>query len=290
MAFGTRIRTFFEGRWHDGNVAILRAADHGAWQGTMVFDGARAFDGVTPDLDLHCARILRSAAAMGLEAKVTAEEIHAIALDGLRPYPASTAVYVRPMMWSQDGAPGYVAPDPASTAFALCLEDIPLAPVAGLSLTVSPYLRPHPMAGLTDAKCGALYANAGRLLREAKARGFDNALSLDHTGHVAETATTNVFAVRDGVVTTPVPNGTFLDGITRQRVISLLRGEGVEVREVAMTVADFAGVDEIFLTGNANKVMPVTRFEDRALPIGRVFTLARSLYWDFAHQTRAAAQ
>ena len=46
----------------------MGAADHGTWQGTLVFDGARAFEGVTPDLDLHCARIVRSAEAMGLDA------------------------------------------------------------------------------------------------------------------------------------------------------------------------------------------------------------------------------
>ena len=68
MALGGSILTWFEGRWHDGNLPVMGAADHGTWQGTMVFDGARAFEGVTPDLDLHCARLIRSAEAMGLDA------------------------------------------------------------------------------------------------------------------------------------------------------------------------------------------------------------------------------
>ncbi|RMF37274.1 MAG: branched-chain amino acid aminotransferase, partial [Alphaproteobacteria bacterium] len=226
MAFGSNIRTFFQGSWHEGNTPILGAADHGAWQGTMVFDGARAFEGVTPDLDRHCQRLIRSAEEMGLAPIVTAGEIEQIALDGVALYPPGTPLYIRPMMWSCDARPNLITPDPDSTAFALCLEDMPLAQPTGISLTVSPYLRPHPLAALTESKCAAHYANNGRILREANARGFDNALSLDHEGNVAETASTNVFMVRDGVVLTPVANGTFLNGITRQRCIALLRADG----------------------------------------------------------------
>jgi len=64
MAVGSRIRTWFEGRWHEGDVPVMRAADHGAWLGSTVFDGARYVDGLTPDLDLHLARVNRSAEAL----------------------------------------------------------------------------------------------------------------------------------------------------------------------------------------------------------------------------------
>jgi branched-chain amino acid aminotransferase len=289
MAFGKRIATWFEGGWHDGDAAILRAADHGTWQGTLVFDGARAFEGVVPDLDRHCARLLRSAAAMGLEAPVDAATVEAVIREGIARYPAGTALYLRPMMWSRDGSPAYVDPLPGSTAFAVCLEDIPMAEPGTSALTVSPFRRPRPDMAITEAKAACLYANNGRIVAEARARGFQNALSLDAEGHVAETAMTNVFLVRDGVVFTPVPNGTFLAGITRARVIDLLRADGVEVVEARLTVADFAAADEIFTTGNANKVMPVTRFEARDLPSTAMAARARALYWAFAHQHRAAA-
>lgn len=289
MAFGTRIRTYWEGRWHDGNLPVMRAADHGAWQGTLVFDGARAFEGVVPDLDRHCERLVRSAEAMGMTPTHAAEEIAAIALDGLRAYAPGEAVYIRPMMWSTEGL-HYVAPDPASTAFCLCLEDIPMPVPAPQALTVSPFRRPHPLSALTEAKAGCLYANNGRMLAEAKRRGFDNALSLDPEGFVAETAMTNVFMVRDGEVLTPVPNGTFLNGITRQRVIALLRADGVRVTEARLALADFRAADEIFLTGNASKVTPVARLDDRRLPSNAMAARARALYWDFAHARRAAAE
>ena len=290
MALGKTISTWADGRWHDGDRAVIGAADHGAWQGTMVFDGARAFEGVTPDLDRHCARIIRSAEAMGMTAPVSAEAIEAIIREGVRRYPPGAQLYLRPMMWSRDCSPAYVDPLPHSTAFVVCIEDIPMtAPGGEMALTVSPYRRPRPDMALTEAKAGCLYANNGRIVAEARRRGFHNALSLDVEDNVAETAMTNVFLVRDGVVFTPVPNGMFLAGVTRARVIGLLRGDGVEVVETALAVADFAAADEIFTTGNANKVMPVTRFEDRALRSTAMAARARALYWDFAHQTRKAA-
>jgi branched-chain amino acid aminotransferase len=135
----------------------------------------------------------------------------------------------------------------------------------------------------TDAKAGCLYPNNGRAITEARARGFDNALVRDMLGNVAETGTSNVFMVRDGVVFTPMPNGSFLNGITRQRVIALLRENGIEVRETVLSVADFFDADEIFSTGNYSKVTPVTRIEDRALQPGPIHNKARKLYWDWAH-------
>ncbi|MBP6999969.1 branched-chain amino acid aminotransferase [Amaricoccus sp.] len=290
MALGKSIATWVDGRWHDGDLKVMRAADHGAWQGTLVFDGARAFEGVTPDLDRHCARIVRSAAAMGMEAPVAADEIAEIILEGVARWPAGAQLYLRPMMWSQACSASFVDPLPGSTAFVVCIEEIPMGtPGAPMALTVSPFRRPRPDMALTEAKAGCLYANNGRIVSEARKRGFHNALSLDVEGHVAETAMTNVFMVRDGVVLTPVPNGMFLAGITRARVIDLLRADGVEVAETALTVADFEQAHEIFVTGNANKVMPATRFEARELPSAAMAAHARALYWDFAHQTRKAA-
>ena len=118
---------------------------------------------------------------------------------------------------------------------------------------------------------------------EAASRGFDNALVRDMLGNVAETATSNIFLVRDGVVFTPAPNGTFLAGITRQRIIRLLRESGTEVQEAALSVEDFMTADELFSTGNYSKVVPVTGLEDRTFQPGPVGVKARTLYWDWAH-------
>jgi branched-chain amino acid aminotransferase len=134
-----------------------------------------------------------------------------------------------------------------------------------------------------DAKAGCLYPNNARALFEAHARGFDNAVVCDMLGNVAEFATSNIFMAKDGVVFTPVSNGTFLAGITRQRVIGLLQGRGVEVVEKTLTYQEFQAADEIFSTGNYSKVVPVIRIDDRPLQPGPLYTKARQLYWEFAH-------
>ena len=290
MAVGKEIVTWWQGQWHRGNLAVIGAADHGAWLGSGVFDGARQFQGVRPDLDLHSARIVRSAEAMGLVSPVDADTVQGLLEEGCKMFAPDAALYLRPMMWATESTPGIIDPVADSTAFAICIESLPMPEPGAFSLTVSPYCRPRPDMAMTEAKAASLYANNGRIMAEARKRGFSNALSKDFEGNVAETASTNVFMVRDGVVFTPVPNGTFLNGLTRQRVMGLLRDAGVEVVECALRVEDFHQAEEIFVTGNIAKVMPVARFEDRDLGTaadrGRIGALAREAYFDWALSAR----
>ena len=276
--------TWFDGRWHHGNYPILGAADHGAWLGSLVFDGARAFEGVTPDLDRHCARTNASARAMGLSPPLSDGELTELALEGVAQFPRAAELYIRPMIWARDGLALMVPPDPETTAVAICIEERPMPPgPTGITLTTTRFRRPTIECMPTDLKGACLYPNNARMIREARSRGFDNALVEDMLGNVAETATANIFMVRDGAVFTPVPTGCFLAGITRDRVIRLLRADGMTVVERTLTLEDFEAADEIFSTGNAMKVMPVTRLCDRDLPHGPVARRARELYWDFAH-------
>jgi branched-chain amino acid aminotransferase len=283
MAEWSRTWTFLDGDWREGNVPIAGPRTHAFWLGSSVFDGARAFEGVTPDLDRHCARVNASARTMGLEPTVDAETMVGLTRDGMKRFAPDAALYIRPMYWAEAGGYLSVPPDPASTRFLLTLYEAPMAPLGGFSLTVSPFRRPSVECMPTDAKAGCLYPNNGRAITEARSRGFDNALVRDMLGNVAETGTSNVFMVKDGVVMTPVPNGAFLNGITRQRVIALLREAGIEVRETTLSVADFLEADEIFSTGNYLKVVPVTRIEERSLQPGPMQDRARRLYWEWAH-------
>lgn len=279
----TQTWTFIDGEWVEGNPPLLGPRTHAMWLASVVFDGARWFDGVSPDLDLHCQRINRSAVALGLDATVSTEEIEALAGEGIRKFNGDTAIYIKPMYWAEQGGYMGVPADPASTRFCLCLYEAPMLPPSGFSLTVSPFRRPSIETAPTDAKAACLYPNSGRAMREAQSRGFDNALMLDMVGNVAETAASNIFMVRDGVVFTPIPNGTFLSGITRGRAIKLMREAGTEVVEKSLKVADFLEADEIFSTGNHSKVVPVTKFEDREFQAGPVARLAREAYMDWAH-------
>lgn len=280
-------RVFFEDEWHEGNVAIMGPRTHGAWLGSTVFDGARRFEGVTPDLDLHCARVNRSAEAFLLKPVVPVERWVELAREGIARFAPEAALYVRPMYWADAGAAGGgVRFDPDSTRWCLCVYEAPLPAPTGMAVTLSPFRRPTADTAPVDAKAGCLYPNGTRALIEAHARGFGNCLMRDALGHVAELANSNVFLARDGVVYTPAPNGTFLAGVTRGRVIDLLRGAGVSVVETSLGFADFQAADEIFSTGNFSKVVPVTRLDDRALRPGPFYARARALYWDWAHAGR----
>src|SRR5665811_1577055 len=237
--------TFYEGDWHEGNIPIMGVRSHAAWLCSSVFDGARTFEGVSPDLDLHCARVNASAATMHLKPTV--------------------------------------APETESTRWCLTLYEAPMRPPEGFSITLSPYRKPSMECMPVDAKAGCLYPNNARALIEANARGFGNCAVRDLVGNVAELATANLFIGKGGVVFTPAPNGTFLNGITRQRVIKLLREAGVSVVETTLRYSDLENADEIFSSGNYSKVMPVNRIDDRSLQPGPLYRKARELYWDFAH-------
>jgi len=275
--------TFFDGAWHEGNVPLWGARTHAIWLGSSVFDGARVFEGVAPDLELHCARVNASAKTMFLKPSVSADEWVGLVREGMKKFSPDTTLYVRPMYWAERPGPMALPPDPDSTRYALTLYDAPMRKPEGFSVTLSPFRRPTWETAPVDAKAGCLYPNNARALFEAKSRGFDNCLVLDVAGNVAELANSNVFLGKDGAVFTPIANGTFLAGITRKRVISLLRGAGVEVVETVLRYADFEAADEIFASGNASKVLPVTRIGERSLQPGPLYRKARELYWAFAH-------
>ena len=268
------------GRWYeDEQPKLLGPMDHAMWMASIAFDGARGFDGCAPDLDRHCARLIDSTRKMLLEPTMTAEEVLDLCREALRRLPRTGAYYVRPMFYAMRG---FVTPEPASTEFALAVYASPMPEAKGVACCFSSYRRPARDAAPTDAKASCLYPNMQRALVEAGGRGFDNAITCDASGNVAELATANLWIARDGVAMTPACNGTFLNGITRQRVLQLLRTAGIEAIETTLTRADILDADEVFSSGNYGKVLPITRVEDRHYQTGHVYQKARALYFEFA--------
>ena len=282
--------TYFEDNWQAGNVPIMGVRSHAAWLCSVVFDGARAFEGVTPDLELHCARVNDSAEKLFLKPTVSVDEWVKLAKEGINRFDKDVALYIRPMYWAERGGPWIQEPDPDSTRWCLSIFEAPMRKPTGFSITLSQFRRPTLESMPVNAKAGCLYPNNARAIFEARSRGFDNAVMCDLLGNVAELATSNIFMGKDGVVYTPAINGTFLAGITRQRVIGLLRQDGINVVERTLRYGDFQSADEIFSTGNYSKVVPVTRIDDRPLPMGPQYTRARELYWAFAHSREISAE
>ncbi len=270
---------YWNGRWYEGDLPILGPTEHAFWMASVVFDGARAFDGCIPDLDRHCARLFESAEGLMLRPTLPLERVIELCIEGVRRFPPDAALYIRPMFFARRG---FVLPEAESTDFALVLHELAMPEPRGASVCFSSYRRPARDMAPTDTKASCLYPNMQRALAEAVRRGFDNCVTFDPCGNVAELATANLWLVRDGVALTPAWNGTFLNGITRQRVIALLRADGIEVRETTITREDLLAADELFSTGNYGKVLPITRLEDRELQPGPIYRRARELYFDFA--------
>lgn len=284
MATEQTIWTYHDGNWQAGSVPVLRSADHGTWLGTLVFDGARKFEGLSPDLLSHCERVNKSAHALGMTPTLSADAIVELVNDGLERFAAGEAVYIRPMYWSTGYGPGFICADTNSTDFCLCLEVISMpAADSSATLTTTRFCRPTLDVATVDAKAACLYPNNARMIREAVDKGFNNALVTDKLGNVAESATSNIFMVRDGEVFTPVLNGTFLNGITRQRFIELFNEAGIAVHEMTLSLDDFRAAAEVFMTGNMAKIMPVTAFDEVQYQPGPITRKARELYWDWAH-------
>lgn len=275
---------YFEGRWTEGNPPVMGPMDQSFWMASQVFDGGRVFDGLAPDLERHCARAVASARYMGMNPRETAEQVLDIALATARMFDGATALYIRPTFWAVGG---FMHPDPAPEAarFLMAVHEAPMPdPPSGFTTCLSPYRRPDPRSAPTRAKASALYPTTGMAFDEAEKRGFSNPVMLDHEGNVAEFAGSNLFIVKDGIALTPVPNDTFLNGITKARVIGLLRDAGTRVEERVLTYDMVLDADEIFSTGNYQKVTPCTRIDGRDLQPGPVYRQARTLYFQWARE------
>ena len=282
---------YHEGTWLDENPKLVGPADHALFLASAVFDATRAIDGYIPDLENHSRRLLDSARAIGLGPPVSAEVIMELAVDGVRRMPDPRAdIFIRPMMFATSGT-GYggVIPDPDSTQFVFPIYEVPLPEFKGFSAMFSSRRRPARDQAATNAKAASLYPNSGLALKEASDAGFENAIMLDPNGNVAEFAAANLYIVKDGVARTPLWNGTFLNGVTRRRVLSLLNESGVEAIETTVTAEDVRDADEVFSTGNFAKVQPCTRVGERELPIGPVTERARDLYFEWARGTERVA-
>ena len=260
------------------------ARTHAIWLGSSVFDGARVFEGVTPDLDLHCARVNASAKTMYLKPTMAADEIdrpdprrHEEISQGRHALRAADVL-------GRAGGPLSMPPDPDSTRFALTLYDSPMRKPEGFSVTLSPFRRPTHETAPVDAKAGCLYPNNARALFEAQSRGFDNCLVCDvaRQRRRARQFERVHGQGRRRVHADPqrhLPRRHHPPA--RDRAVARRRRDAWSRR--VLRYADFENADEIFSTGNASKVMPVNRIGERSLQPGPLFRKARELYWDYAH-------
>jgi branched-chain amino acid aminotransferase len=277
-----RADLWFDGRrvrWDDARANVL---SHAMQRGSLVFDvgpmreGADGVPRLFRPAD-HVARLLRSAALVGLEVPWSAEALLDATLETARASGARSALVRWSAFVATPEADVVPRAAPASVAIAvLTPEDslppgvAPVARPAAMRVTVPAFERAQkapPAVFPPHAKVAASYLGPMLAKRAALADGYDEVVLLDCEGALAEAPTSNVFVVRGGAIATP-PLARVLPGITRDTVLQLARAEGIAAREAPLSRDDLAGADEAFLTASSFPVMPIASVDGRALAAG----------------------
>lgn len=279
---------WFDGKqvpWDEANVHVLTHTLH---YGAGVFEGIRAYecaDGTSEvfRLDEHMVRLVNSAKILGIKVPHTAEELTAAAIETLKLNKLAGA-YVRPLVFIGEGAMGvHPGDNPIRTIIATWPWGAYLGDEAlenGIAVKISTYNRHHINVMMTKSKACGNYVNSVLAKTEAVADGYHEAILLDTTGHVSEGSGENIFMIVDDVLYTPSVDGV-LNGLTRNSIITLANDLGYEVREEALTRDMLYVADEVFFTGTAAELTPISSIDRREIGNGKAGPIAKLLQTEY---------
>jgi branched-chain amino acid aminotransferase len=268
--------------WRQAKVHILTHAMHYA---SSVFEGERAYGGHIFKSEEHSRRLIASGAAIDIPVPYTVEEIEEAKATTMRANGLSDA-YVRVLVWRGSGLDMGVASARNPIHMAVATWEWGAyygdAKMKGAKLDISQWKRPSPETIPCHAKASGLYMICTMSKHAAEAKGCSDALMMDYRGYVAEATGANVFFVKDGQVHTPTPD-CFLNGITRQTVIRMMREKGIEVVERHIMPDELEGFEQCWLTGTAAEVTPVGEIGPYSFEVG---ALARDIATDYERLVR----
>ncbi len=263
-------KIWFDGNfvdWRDANVHVLTHAMHYA---SSVFERERAYNGKIFKSVEHSERFKKSANLIDFEIPYTVEEIENAKYQALEKNGLSDA-YVRAFAWRGAGEDMGVASsrNPVRVAVAVWSwgNYYGDAKFNGAKLDIAKWRRPDPATAPSQAKAAGLYMIATMSKHAAEDKGCSDAMMFDYRGYVAEATGANMFFVKDGEVHTPKPDA-FLNGITRQTVIDLLKKKGISVIERHIMPDELEGFEQCWLTGTAAEVTPVGQIGDYTFEVG----------------------
>ncbi|KAF0183731.1 MAG: branched-chain amino acid aminotransferase [Hyphomonadaceae bacterium] len=266
--------------WRDASVHVLT---HGLHYASTVFEGERAYDGSIFLSRDHSERLHKSARLMGFELPYSVDELERAKQETVNKSGLGSA-YVRAFAWRGSEKMGVSAQtNKINVAIAAWhWGDYFPDKMKGIRLMMAPWTRPAPHTAPCQAKAAGLYMICTLSKHAAENAGFQDALMLDWRGQIAEATGANIFFVQDGVLHTPTPD-SFLNGLTRQTVIKLARARGIEVVERAIWPNELANFSEVFLTGSAAEITPVSEIAGMKFKPGHV---TEALLSDFSTATR----
>ncbi len=272
--------------WKDTKVHVLT---HGLHYASAVFEGQRSYNGQIFKLEEHTERLIHSATTLGFELPFSAKQLNAANYKVLK---ANNILdgYLRPVAWRGSEMMGVSAQE-CSIHIAIAAWEwpsyfTPEARLKGIRLQWSKWKRPSPETIPAKTKAAGLYMICTLSKHDAEANGFDDALMLDWRGRIAEATGANIFLVIDDKLHTPIAD-CFLDGITRQTVIHLAKARGIETVERIIMPDDLSKATEVFVTGTAAEVTPVSQIgEDLQFQVG---SITQQLIEDYTSLTNGHA-
>jgi len=263
--------------WRSATVHILTHAMHYA---SAVFEGERAYGGRIFKSEAHSQRLLDSGTAMDMPIPWSVEQIEKAKADTMRANGLKDA-YVRVLAWRGSGPDMGVAAarNPVRMAVATWQWGAYYgdAKMKGAKLDISKWKRPSPETIPSHAKAAGLYMICTMSKHAAEAKGCSDALMMDYRGYVAEATGANVFFVKDGAVHTPMPD-CFLNGITRQTVIGMMKDKGIKVVERHIMPDELEGFEQCWLTGTAAEVTPVGQIGPYNFEVGALTSDVATTY------------
>lgn len=270
----------------DAKVSVF---DHGLLYGDGVFEGIRVYNGNVFHHRQHIDRLYESAHAIRLSIPLTPEAMMAAVVETVA---ANQIVdgYVRLVVTRGAGSLGLDIRKTSNPQVIIIADTITLYPKElyekGLRIITASTIRNHP-AALSSRVKSLNYLNNIMAKIEGTDADSIEALMLNHKGEVAECTGDNIFVVKDGILKTPPTDAGILEGVTRNVVIEIAEGEGIEVQQTAMTRHDIYVADECFLTGTAAEVIPVVALDGRDIGEGVPGSMTQKLLQKFHELTRA---
>jgi len=253
--------------WRSAQVHVLSHAMHYA---SSVFEGERAYGGKIFKSRAHSERLLASGKLIDFEIPYSVDDIEAAKEAALQANGLSDA-YVRAFAWRGAGPDMGVASSRNPVRMAVAVWSwgnyYGDAKMKGAKLDIAKWRRPDPATAPSQAKAAGLYMIATMSKHAAEAKGCSDAMMFDYRGYVAEATGANIFFVKDGEVHTPTADA-FLNGITRQTVIEMLKEKGIRVIERHIMPEELEGFEQCWLTGTAAEVTPVGQIGDYHFDVG----------------------
>ena len=277
---------WFDGKYVPTEKAKVPITTHAIHYGTSIFEGIRAYwneeNLYVFRLDEHVKRFRNSGRFYNISLNFSDEEIINAITGICKKNKIKQSCYIRPFYFVGNYGINLHVTDEAPTNVAIFTFPFgDLFNKNGISAGVVSWRKFSDASTPTQAKMGGNYLNSIIATQEAKRNGVDEAILLDHKGNVSEAPGENIFIVRDGQLITPSLASSALEGITRDAIIKIAKDLDVEVTEREISRSELGMSDEIFLTGTAAEITPITVMDGKKISNGKVGTITNKMMEEY---------